>query len=487
MWRCGPTQTSGRLALSRVVTVFDAIALEGMGSGMQVPEVRYARSGDLRLAYQLWGDGPPLMIIPDLISNCEITWEHESYRRTYEHVGKHMTCVYFDKRGIGMSDRFDEAPTLQQRNDDILAVMDEVGWESAHVVGQSEGGAMGILFAVEHPERVESLTVMNTFVPPAYRRRLRDYVRDGDPPMLTSEEIYAHFMKILATWGEDASYLVGWSTPSQVGNEPFTRWMARLMRFAASPNDFVRQLDSIFNFDAGDAPERLTMRTQVLHVAGDQELHVAGGRLLADIIPDARYVEVEGADHFSWIMPNWRDVADEVIRFAIGGEIKRTTTRQFASVMFTDIVNSTMQSAAVGDEAWRVILDGHDRTARRVIDEHRGRVVKSTGDGLLATFDSPSEAVDCGLRLCDELHGIGIDIRAGVHAGQIEVHDDGDISGIAVNLAARVEQQAADGELWASSTVRDMLLGGDVVFAERGEHELKGIDGSWRLFAVNGR
>ena len=133
---------------------------------MQVPEVRYARSGDLRLAYQQWGDGPPLMIIPDLISNCEITWEHESYRRTYEHLGKHMTCVYFDKRGIGMSDRFEQAPTLEQRNDDILAVMDDVGWESAHVVGQSEGGAMGILFAVEHPERVESLTVMNTFVPP---------------------------------------------------------------------------------------------------------------------------------------------------------------------------------------------------------------------------------------------------------------------------------------------------------------------------------
>lgn len=163
---------------------------------------------------------------------------------------------------------------------------------------------MGILFAVEHPEGVESLTVMNTFVPPAYRGRLGDYVRDGDPPRLSTTEIYAHFMKILATWGEDASYLVGWATPSQIGNEPFTRWMARLMRFAASPNDFVRQLDSVFNFDAGDAPERLTTRTQLLHVAGDKELHVAGGRLLAEIIPGARYIEVKGADHFSWIMPN---------------------------------------------------------------------------------------------------------------------------------------------------------------------------------------
>ena len=320
---------------------------------MRVPEVRYARSGDLRLAYQQWGDGPRLMIIPDLISNAEITWEHESYRRTCEHLGKHMTCVYFDKRGIGMSDRFDEAPTLQQRNDDILAVMDEVGWDSAHVVGQSEGGAMGLLFAVEYPDRVESLTVMNSFVPPAYRHRLRDYIREGDPPILTEEQIYGHFMHILETWGEDASYLVSWATPSQVGNESFTRWMARLMRFAASPNDFVRQLDSIFNLDAGDAPERLTTRTQVIHVTGDLELTVAGGRLLADLIPDAKLVEVEGADHFAWIMPNWRDIADEIIRFAIGGEIKRSTARQFATVTFTDIVDSTRQSAAVGDEAWR--------------------------------------------------------------------------------------------------------------------------------------
>jgi len=453
---------------------------------MRVPEVRYARSGDLRLAYQKWGDGPPLLIIPDLISNCEVTWEHESYRRTYEHLGKHMTCVYFDKRGIGMSDRFDEAPTLEQRDADVLAVMDEVGWSSAHIVGQSEGGAMGMLFAVEHPERVESLTIMNSFVPPTYRPRLDEFVRDGDPPMLSEEDIYGHFIHILGTWGEDASYLVGWECPSQVGNEAFTRWMARLMRFAASPNDFVRQLDSIFNFDAGDAPERVTTRTQVIHVTGDLTLTVAGGRLLADLIPDAKLVEVDGADHFSWIMPNWRDIADEVITFAIGGEIKRTTSRKFATVMFTDIVDSTKQSAAVGDEAWRGVLDGHDRTARRLIDQHDGQVIKSTGDGLLATFDSPSQGVECGLQLAEELRGIGIDIRAGIHAGEIEVHDDGNISGIAVNLAARVEQCAGNGELWSSPTVRDMLLGSAATFDDQGEHALKGIDGAWRLYAVSG-
>jgi class 3 adenylate cyclase len=209
------------------------------------------------------------------------------------------------------------------------------------------------------------------------------------------------------------------------------------------------------------------------------------GRLLGDVIPGAKYMEIEGADHFAWILPNWRDLDDAVIQHATGASVARTTTRQFGTVMFTDIVDSTRRSAAVGDAKWREVLDSHDRITRSLIDQHRGRVVKSTGDGLLATFDAPSQGVECGMKMCDALSGIGIKIRAGVHAGEIEVHDDGDISGIAVNLAARVEQSAADGELWTSSTVRDMMLGGSASFAERGEHELKGIDGSWKLFSVS--
>jgi class 3 adenylate cyclase len=175
---------------------------------------------------------------------------------------------------------------------------------------------------------------------------------------------------------------------------------------------------------------------------------------------------------------------DAFIEFITGTPTTRTTTRQFGTVLFTDIVDSTRQSAAMGDSKWRAVLDGHDRTARGLIDQHRGRVVKSTGDGLLAVFDAPSQGVECGIRMCDALRGIGVQIRAGVHAGEIEVHDDGDISGIAVNLAARVEQQAADGELWTSSTVRDLMLGGSASFTERGEHQLKGIEGTWRLFSV---
>ena len=452
---------------------------------MQVPETRYARVGDLRLAYQQWGEGPRLMIIPALISNIEIWWEHELFRRSLEHYGKHMTCVTFDKRGIGLSDRFDEAPTLEQRNEDLLAVMDAVGWDRAHFVGVSEGAVMGQLFAADFPERVESLNLIGAFVSPRYSDRIPDYVQEGDPPLKTRPQTIERFMQMASTWAEDPAMMVEWEMPSQIENESFTRWVGRLQRLSCSPRDFLRQFQSIAALDAGDAPERTSARTMVMHVKGDAVLHVAMGRLLADLIPGATYAEIEGNDHVFWCMPNWRDIADPVIEFATGTAVERTTTRQFGTVLFTDIVDSTRQSSDVGDSKWREVLDGHDRIARDLIDQQRGRVVKSTGDGLLAVFETPSQGVTCGIEMCDALAGMGVEIRAGIHAGEIEIHDDGDISGIAVNLAARVEQKAADGELWTSSTVRDMMLGGSASFTERGEHELKGIDGSWRLFSVS--
>ena len=451
---------------------------------MQVPETHYARAGDLRIAYQQWGEGPPLVFIPALISNIEISWEHELYRRNFEHFGRHMTCVQFDKRGIGLSDRFDDVPTMEQRNEDIFAVMDAVGWERAHFLGVSEGAAMAQQFAADFPDRVESLTMVNTFVSPRYRDRHPSYVQEGDAPILGVDGIVERFMHIASLWSEDPRPMVEWEMPSAIDNESFIRWVGRLQRMSCSPKDFVKQLESVVALDAGDAPERITTRTLVLHVTGDRVLPVAGGRLLADLIPGATYVEVAGEDHFAWIMPTWREVDDALIEFATGLPVGKTSTRRFATVMFTDIVGSTRQSAERGDAAWRALLDSRDRIARGLVDQHGGRVVKSTGDGLLVIFDSPSQGIACGVGLRDSLAGIGIEIRAGVHAGEIEVHDDGDISGIAVNLAARVEQAAADGELWASPTVRDMMLGGATTVTDVGEHELKGIDGSWRLFSV---
>ena len=451
---------------------------------MAVPETHYADAGGLRIGYQMWGSGPPCLIIPALISNVEIAWEHELYRRTMERMGRFMTCVWFDKRGIGLSDRFDGSPTLEQRIDDITCVMDAVGWDRAHLHGTSEGALMAQLFAANYPERVLSVGLLNSIVPHKYRREVRARVEDDDAPIAGTRETVDRFLKIADTWGEDATFMVNYELPSQNGNEGVSRWMARLCRFSASPKDFRKQLESLVALDAGDAPERIQAPTQVTHVKGDRVLPVAGGRVLASIIPGATYLEIAGDDHFAWCMPNWREMLDAYIEFATGQSTHSTVTRKFASVLFTDIVNSTRRSSTVGDTSWRETLEGHDRVARDLIDRHNGRVVKSTGDGLLAMFDVPSQAVSCGVDMLHALADIGIAIRAGAHAGEIEVLDDGDITGIAVNLAARVEQKAGDGELWVSSTVRDMMLGGSTTFVDRGHHELKGIDDQWRLYSV---
>ena len=295
---------------------------------------------------------------------------------------------------------------------------------------------------------------------------------------------WARFESLAAGWPENSQEFVDWFMPGRSGDEAFVRWVGRFQRLSASPRDFRRQIESIFGLDAGDAPERIAAPTLVIHVTGDRVLPAAFGRILSEVIPDARFVEVEGDDHFSWALPNWRDVADPMIEFVAATTVERTATRRFATVLFTDIVDSTRQSAAAGDAAWRATIDEHDRLARKLVDKHGGRVVKSTGDGLLVVFDVPSQGVACGAAMVRELASMDVEIRAGVHAGEIEVHDDLDISGFAVNLAARVEQAAQGGELWASSTVRDLMLGGVATFEDRGEHALKGIDGEWRLFAV---
>jgi len=449
---------------------------------MQLPETHYADTGELRLAYQQWGEGPRLLLVPALVTNVEIEWEHELWRRVREHLGQHMTVVQFDKRGIGLSDRFDDSPTLEERIEDIACVMDTVGWDKASILGVSEGGAMAQLFAAEYPDRVERLVLLNTFVSPRYRHRLVDY---ADRQMDSERTLWEKFERLIETWSIDPGYFVDWDMPSQSGNESFIRWIGRFQRFSASPKDFRRQIENAFVLDPGDSPTRIKTPTMVLHTVGDRVLPVAGGRLLAELIPGATYLEIEGEDHFCWIMPHWRDFVDPCIEFMTGTPVTRRSERTFGTVLFTDIVDSTRQSSAMGDQRWREVLDSHDRISRGLIDTHRGRVVKSTGDGLLTVFESPSEGVTCGLALCDALAGINLTIRAGVHAGQIEVHDDGDISGVAVNLAARVEQEASPGELWSSSTIRDLMLGDSLAFAERGEHRLKGIDGSWQLFAVD--
>lgn len=451
---------------------------------MTVPETRYATSGDLRIAFQHFGEGPRLLLVPGLVSNIEVCWEHETTTRILDTMARYATVVQFDKRGIGLSDRPDRAPSLAERIADMTAVMDAVGWDRASVLGVSEGGVMGQLFAAEFPERVDRLILHNTFPAARYWDRLPNHVKDGDAPVLAGAQLRERWDSIANGWPDNSQEFVDWIMPTQSGNESFVRWVSRFQRLSASPRDFRRQLDSVFMLDPGESAQRITSPTLVVHLKGDRVLPVSGGRLLAELITGATYVEVDADDHFSWASPSWRAIVDPMLEFLTGAPVERVAARRFATVVFTDIVDSTRTSGALGDAAWRAVLDDHDRLARKLVDHHGGRVVKSTGDGLLIVFDAPSQGVDCGRALCHELAGLGIQIRAGVHAGEIEVRDDLDIAGIAVNLAARVEQAASDGEFWASSTVRDMMLGGSAHFDDRGDHELKGIDGTWRLFAV---
>ena len=450
---------------------------------MDIPDTRYARVGDLRIAYQEWGNGPRTIVVPPLVSNIDIQWDHELYRRMLDHWGRSLRMIHFDKRGIGLSDRFDRIPSLDERIEDIAAVLDTAGWERAHLIGVSEGALMAQHFALRHPKRVNRLVLLSGAAPSRYAERVIELSRDAYRPL---EDRIADFDAIAETWGEDAEAFVRLMAPSQMDNPSYTRWVKRLNRGSASPADFRRQLESIMSMDGDVASHELSMPTLVVSLTEDRVIAVGHGRVLAEIIPDVTYLEVEGADHFIVTLPNWRDVLDPVIEFLTGTAPTAATERRFATVLFTDIADSTQRSAAAGDTRWAEVLAHHDRVVHRTASTHGGRIVKSTGDGVLATFDTPSAGVRAAREIRDQLQEIELPVRAGLHAGEVEVHADGDISGLAVNLAARVESAASAGTIYVSSTVRDMLIGSAETFEDRGEHTLKGIEGTWRLYEVAG-
>lgn len=445
---------------------------------MDAPPVKFAKaSDDLRIAYVTWGEGPTVVIAPPIISNVEIVWESDRYRRVLERVGQHASVIMFDKRGIGISERFDEPPNNAQRISDFLAVMDAEGVEAAHISGISEGGAMAQILAVAHPERVDRVVVSNAAAPPDYRGRVAEL---GGIPLRSREELDALWDEVIEHWGEPNSPRVPFVMPSLADDESVRVWEARLERQAATRTGFRNQLESLATLDTTGIPQQIKAPTLITHTTGDQVISVGHGRVLAELIPAARYIEFDAPDHFWWAAPNWRDILDAQIEFLTGGPAVSVVERSFATVLFTDLVGSTAAAAAAGDKEWAETLNSHDRIAERVVHQHSGTVVKSTGDGLLATFDGPSLAVGAAAALRALLADAGLTIRAGIHAGEIE-RREGDIAGFAVNLAARVEDAAPNGEIYVTSTVRDLLLGGSFSFEEAGTHQLKGFERSWLL------
>jgi class 3 adenylate cyclase len=450
---------------------------------VEIPEVRYAKVDGLRIAWQQHGEGPDVVGIPPLISNMEIRWEHEYYRRFLLHVGQHIRITDFDKRGIGLSDRFDEAPTLEQRIGDITAVMDAAGLERATILGASEGGLMAQLFTALHPERVERLVLVNS-VPGA--SGFIEVHTEPDGSLAPLESKLARIGSIIESWGTDPQSFVDFFSPCHAADSGYVRWIGRLQRQSATGGQIMQQLASLVTLDAVDHLAEIRVPTLVVQLKDDQVVPRASGAYLAARIPGAELAEFDGSDHFAFTEPSWREPVDKVIEFVTSHRPTAATTRAVKTIVFTDIVGSTQGTASLGDGAWHRLLDEHDRVIRDLAGAHAGTLVKSIGDGSLVRFDSPSEAVAFAAAAHRAVAGLGLTLRCGIHTGEVELRSDGDVTGVAVNLAARIERACDDGGVLVSSTVADLLLGGATRFEDRGEHELKGFDRPWRLYALVG-
>jgi class 3 adenylate cyclase len=440
-----------------------------------VPETRYAKSGDVNIAYQVVGEGPlDLVFVMGWVSHLDYFWEEPLFARFLRRLASFSRLILFDKRGTGLSDRVpsDRLPTLEQRMDDVRAVMDAAGSERAALLGISEGGPLCALFAATYPERTAAVVMIGS-----YARR----IRAPDYPWAPTPEEHQRFLEEVENgWGGPVG-LTG-RAPSLIDDERFRRWWSTYLRMSVSPGAAVALTRMNAEIDVRDILPTVGVPTLIVHRTGDQTLSVGGARYLAEQIPNAKLVELPGDDHLPFV-GDQDGILDPVEEFLTGTRHPLEVDRVLATVLFTDIVGSTERAVELGDRRWKAVLESHDALARREIERYRGRHVKTTGDGVLATFDGPARAVRCAQAIRDEARRIELDVRAGVHTGECELRN-GDVAGIAVHTGARISALAGSGEVLASSTVRDLVAGSGLEFDERGTHELKGVPGRWRLYAV---
>jgi class 3 adenylate cyclase len=451
------------------------------------PVARYAKSGDLHIAYIVEGDRNPspahpaepgasglidLVWIPPWVSQVEYLWSEPSLARVMDRLTRFARVITFDRRGSGLSDPLSGAPTLEEQMDDVLAVMDAAGSERAAIAGTLEGGPMAALFAATYPERVGALVLYACF---ARATRAEDY-----DWAWTAEERNARMAELVERWGE--GLVAGAVAPSGMADPAFREWAGRLERLAASPATIRRIFDLIGEFDVRDVLPSIRVPTLVLHRRDDSFIKVEHSRYLAARIPGATYVELEGSENI-FSLGDTEAVMGEIEEFLTGTRHQREPDRMLATVLFTDICGSTERAAQMGDRSWRFLLERHDALFRQALDRHRGREVKRTGDGFLATFDGPARAIRCASDVAEAMAALGLQVRAGLHTGELEVMD-GDLGGLAVHIAARVMDNAGPSEVLVSSTVKDLVVGSGIDFEDRGSHELRGVPGEWRLYLV---
>jgi pimeloyl-ACP methyl ester carboxylesterase len=442
------------------------------------PETRYARSGRLNIAYQVVGNGPfDLVVVPGWVSHVECAWELPPLARFLDRLASFSRLIVFDKRGTGLSDRVPDAdlPGLDERMDDLRAVMDATGTKCAALFGFSEGGNLAMTFAAAHPSRVSALVTFGVF---AKRIWSPDYTWAPTPEARAAQYEYTE-----REWGKmmDLSRIM----PSMANDVEYAKLVATYLRRSASPGAAVSLLKMNTQIDVRHLLPIIKAPTLVMHRVGDRDASIEEGRYIASRIPGARFLELPGEDHLPWIGDS-EAVADEIAEFVTGARLPRDIDRVLATVLFTDIVGSTEQLAEMGDRAWRERLATHHMIARQEIARWRGREINAAGDGFLAVFDGPARAIRCALALHQRLSTIGIPIRAGLHTGEVTMSDD-DVSGMAVHIGARVAASAGAGETLVSGTVKDLVVGSDLAFSDRGVTTLKGVPGEWRLHAVRGR
>ena len=437
------------------------------------PETRYTKSGDVNIAYQVVGSGPPdLVLVPGWLSNIDVFWEEPRFNRFLTRLASFARLILFDKRGTGLSDRVADMPSLEVRMDDVRAVMDAVGSERAALFGYSEGGTMCALFAATYPARTLALIMAGAF---ARRMSAPDY-----PWGVTEEQMDAFVDKIQREWGGPVGVDV--RAPSMAHDERFRQWWARWLRASASPAAAVKLVRMNMEIDIRHVLPAIRVPTLILHSVKERFLHVDESRYMAAQIPGAKLVELPGSDHAPWL-EDADMILDEMEEFVTGTRPVSEPDRVLATVLFTDIVGATERAASLGDRRWHELLDGHHACVRRELARFRGREIDTAGDGFLATFDGPARAVRCACAISDAVRPLGLEIRAGLHTGECEVMGE-KIGGIAVHIGARVAAQALANEVLVSNTVKDLVAGSGLSFRDQGIRPLKGVPGDWRLFAV---
>jgi pimeloyl-ACP methyl ester carboxylesterase len=438
------------------------------------PKTRYARStGGVSIAYQVVGDGPlDLVFIPGYVSNVEYYWEMPGTARALERLASFSRLIVWDKRGTGLSDPVAKPPTLDERSEDLRAVMDAAGSERAALFGISEGGPMGLLFSAAHPDRTVAL-ILHGASP--------KFSASSDWPWGWSrEEIDRRLDELERDWGEGA--LLDLFAPSRADDPAARQIWGRFQRTGASPAMGRAVYEALCELDCREVLPAIRVPTLIVHRTGDRVAKIEAARYMAEQIPGARLVELPGVDH-SFTMGDWEPVVDEIEQFLTGVRPERRVDRVLATVLFTDIVGSTALAADVGDHRWRELLSAHDAVVRRALERFGGREVNTTGDGFLVTFVAPSRAIECARALHDGVRQLGLEIRVGLHTGECELMGE-DVGGLAVHIGARVSALARPGEVLVSSTVKDLVAGSGMEFDDRGVQVLKGVPGEWRLFAI---